>query len=82
MRGLGLPGAGRPFDDPLRHEYGFATRLLYRSGVDADGVLSWGRLAGLVPFGALLLVTVLLWSAALFGPAAGELLEKKYMGIV
>ncbi len=73
VHGLEIPGARLPFDDPLRHEYGFATRLLYRSGVDADAVLFWSRLAVLVPFGALLLATVLLWSTALFGPAAGVL---------
>jgi hypothetical protein len=73
MHGLVIPGGRLPFDDPLRHEYGFASRLLYRSGADADGILFWSRLALLVPFGSLLLVTVLLWSTALFGPTAGLL---------
>ena len=58
--GLRVPGAQLGFADGLYREYPFATRLLYRSGLDADRILFWSRLAVLLPFGLLLLTTVLL----------------------
>ena len=71
VHGLRIPGGQLGFDDGLYREYPFATRLLYRSGLDADEILFWSRLAVLLPFGLLLLTTVLLWSTALFGRRAG-----------
>ena len=69
--GLRIPGERLGFDDSLGHEYPFASKVLYAPRVDADGILFWSRLAVLVPFGLLLLVTTFLWAGALYGPAAG-----------
>jgi len=65
--GLEIPGGRLPFSETLGTEYPFASRLLYGGPADADAVLFWARLAVLVPFGLLLLVTVQQWSVQLHG---------------
>ena len=71
LHGLRIPNDRLGFSDSLGREYDFSTRVLYRSGLDADLILLWSRLAVLLPFGLLLLATVLLWATALFGTRAG-----------
>lgn len=71
LHGLRAPGDSLDFQDSLYREYSFSTNLLYRSGFDADRILNWSRIAVLVPFGLLLLATVLAWATSLFGRAAG-----------
>lgn len=68
--GLRIPGGALAFRDSFANEYQFAARLLYGSGVDAESILFWSRMAILVPFGMLLLFAVSAWSRALFGPIA------------
>lgn len=71
LHGLRPPRDSLDFQDSVYREYGFSRDLLYRSGFDADRILFWSRLAILVPFGLLLLATVLVWASLLFGRYAG-----------
>jgi hypothetical protein len=70
--GLRLPGARLPFTDSYNKEYPYAQAALYAPGSPADRIVNASRLAVLIPFGLLLLATVLLWSYELWGlPGAG-----------
>lgn len=58
MYGLEIPGGKIPFANTVGVEYPYSAALLFRSELDAREILFYSRLAVLLPFGVLLLVTV------------------------
>ncbi len=71
--GLLIPGGQLPFADSYDNEYQYAAAVLYAPGTSADRIVRGARLAVLIPFGLLLLATVMLWSYELWGLAGAAI---------